>query len=752
VELHAESIIAGEIRLAISGMTCAACVARVEKALRGAPGVLSARVSLATERAVVAVGAHDAAWLRDEAGTLVAAVGRTGYEARVLGGANDEEAADAASHAAERREGRQVAAGLVLVVPLVVPMLSGVHALMLPGVAALVIATVVQVWFGARFYRSAWKAVRSGSATMDVLVVLGTSAAYLLSVGEFWWGAPGAPLYFEASAVVIVLVRLGKWLEARARFSAADALRRLRALVPLTARLLTATGPVAVPVAAIAAGDVVQVLPAERIPVDGTVLEGATEIDQSLVTGESLPLGVAPGATVLGGTLNGSGVISVTTTAAAADGTLARIARLVAEAQSSKAPVERLVDRVSAVFVPVVLLVAAATWIGWVVAGAGPEPALLNAVAVLVIACPCALGLATPAALVAGIGAAARAGILIRDAEVLERAASIRTVLFDKTGTLTRGEPRLVQVEKFAAGGGLEPLALAAALQRGSEHPLARGVAAAAAAARLEVPAAEALHAAAGRGICGRIAGTGFVLGSARYLEESGVEIASASEWLNRSMQSGRAVALLAAVGLEPRLLAGLAFADEARPESAAAVRRIVAEGIDCVLATGDTPASAAALASSVGITRVYAGLLPEDKLKLLRELAATGAVAMVGDGVNDAPALAAADLGIAMSSGTDVARAAAGISLARNDPRAVADAIDIARRTRRTIRGNLLFAIVYNAAGLPLAAAGLLSPVVAGLAMAASSVSVVANALRLARWRPGTSSQRAGAAAGTSS
>jgi len=725
-------------------MTCASCVARVERALKAVPGVVSANVNLATERATVAAVVIDGNHAVGIDAALIAAVERIGYEAQLVREGADEHALDEQARALERHERLRVVAALLLAAPLVMPMLAmlGGRHLMLPGAVQFALATPVQFWLGARFYRAGWKALASGGANMDVLVALGTSAAYALSVWELAVHGPdGVPLYFEASAVVIALVLLGRWLETRARRTAADAVRRLRSLVPPCAHLVRSGQQIDVPVTAVGEGEVVAVLPGERVPVDGIVLDGRTELDESLVTGESLPVAAGPGSRVIGGSLNGSGLIRLTTSAAAAGGTLARITRLVEHAQGSKAPVQRLVDRVAAIFVPVVLLIAVGTGAGWWLAGAGLERALLTSVAVLVVACPCALGLATPAALVAGIGAAARAGILIRDAEVLEHAARIRLVLFDKTGTLTLGRTRLVALEDFdPPGRSAQPgsLAIAAALQYGSEHPLARAVLAAATEAAISVPPAEELQAAPGRGIRGRIGAQDHALGSPRYLRELGVPLGPAEAWAADAARAGRPVALLAVLGAAPRVVAGLAFADEPRPSAAAAVAQLRTAGITSVLVTGDHAASARVLAQAVGIERVYAGVLPEEKLRLVRDLSATeGAVAMVGDGINDAPALAAADLGIAMASGTDVAIAAAGISLARSDPLAVADSIEVARRTRRKIRTNLMFASIYNLAGIPLAAAGLLSPVLAGLAMALSSVSVVTNALLLARWRP---------------
>ncbi len=736
------TIIAAEHRIEVGGMTCAACVARVERALKAVPGVLSASVNFATERAVAAIAEGRYPDAATSTAALVAAIERIGYEARPVSDAEPPAASEERLRAADRRDRSRVLAGAALSVPLVAPMLAGPFGLhlMLPGLVQLAFATPVQFWLGARFYRAGWRALLDGAGNMDLLVAVGTTAAYGLSLWELAAGARAghAPhLYFEASAVVITLVLLGKWLETRARRSTADAVRRLHALAPERARVLVDGVEAEVPIAAVGRGDLVIVRPGERVAVDGVVREGSTEIDESLVTGEGLPVAVAPGSSVLGGTLNGTGRILVETSAAAADGALARIARLVEHAQSTKAPIQRLVDRVAAWFVPAVVVVAIATGLGWWIAGAGPATCLLRAVAVLVIACPCALGLATPAALVAGTGAAARAGILIRDAEALEHAARVRVVAFDKTGTLTEGRPRLVASQVFATAA-RDPLAIAAALQRGSEHPLARAVIDAAAKSALDVPAASDVVAAPGLGISGSVDGRRCLLGTARFLERSGVDPAPAASWLAAESAAGRAIAVLADVGAAPVVLAAFSFADTARPTAREAVAALAAIGIDSVLVTGDHEAGARALGAEVGIDRIHANVLPEDKLRLIGELRARhGAVAMVGDGINDAPALAAADLGIAMGSGADVAIAAAGVSLVRADPRAVVDALDIARRTQRKIRENLFFALVYNLAGVPLAALGFLSPVVAGAAMAFSSVSVVTNALLLGRWRP---------------
>jgi Cu+-exporting ATPase len=737
------------LRLRIDGMTCAACVNRVEKALARVPGVEDARVNLAAERAEVVA---DPA--RVTVAVLAAAVERIGYGASPVEdvptpGANDERVV------LERREFRVVLAAVVVTVPLVVPMLLhpfGVH-VALPPLVQLALASVVQFALGARFYRGAWHALRSRTGTMDVLVAVGTTAAYGLSLWELTGPRrDGAPvLYFEAAAVVITLVLLGKWLEARARRRTADAVRELLALRPERARVLRDGVEIDVALAALRLGDRVVVRPGERVPADGTIESGATELDESLVTGESLPVVREPGGAVVGGALNGTGRIVVVATAVGADSTLVRIARLVESAQSSKAPVQRLVDRVAAVFVPVVGAIALATFLGWWFGTGDLVRAIVPAVAVLVIACPCALGLATPAALVAGLGAAARGGVLIRDAETLERATRVRVVAFDKTGTLTEGRPALVASVAFdAPARGPDPapdgtthagtgwnvaaaLRVAAALQSGSEHPLARAVLAAAPAAT----AADDVRAVPGRGVAGRIDGVAWALGSARHAADLGADPAIADAWCATDAGAGRTVAFL--VDVDAKVVrAAFAFADSPRTTARDAIERLRAAGLRTVMVTGDRAAAARRVADALGIDRIVADVLPEDKVLAIGRLRDEfGPVAMVGDGLNDAPALAAADLGIAMGSGTDVAMHAAGVTLVRSDPLAVADALEIARRTHAKIRQNLFWAFAYNVAGLPLAAAGVLDPMIAGAAMALSSVSVVTNALALRRWRP---------------
>ena len=715
-----------ENTLAIEGMTCASCVTRVEKALQRVPGVVSAEVNLATETARVA-GSSDAA-------ALVAAVQRAGYEAHLR-----RESEVSGSAAAPLWP---VLLAALLSLPLALPMfgaLFGRH-WMLPGAWQFVLATPVQFWLGARFYVAGWKALRARSGNMDLLVALGTSAAYGLSLFELWRSrGEGMPhLYFEASAVVITLVLLGKWLEARAKRQTTEAIRALQALRPDTARVRGADGREAErPIAQVAVGDLVVIRPGERVPVDGVVVEGASEVDESLVTGESLPVSRHTGERVIGGAVNGEGLLVVRTSAIGAETTLARIVRLVESAQAKKAPIQRLVDRVSAVFVPVVIGIAIVTLLAWGWIAGQWAPGLLNAVAVLVIACPCALGLATPTAIMAGTGVAAQRGILIKDAEALETAHGVTLVAFDKTGTLTEGKPRLIEAR--AAGGDRTALiADAAALQAGSEHPLARAVMQAAVDEGIVPHAASEVRAEAGRGMRATVAGRALQLGSSRWMNELGVDLAPLSDAAAQHQAAGRTVSWLAE---GPKLRGLLVFGDTVKPDAREAVERLHALGIKTLLVSGDNRGSANAVAALLGIGEVRAEVLPQDKAALIaeRKKANGGAiVAMVGDGLNDAPALAAADVGIAMASdtgGTDVAMHAAGITLMRGKVSLVADAIELSRRTTAKIRQNLFWAFAYNVVGIPLAALGLLSPVIAGAAMALSSVSVVANALMLRRW-----------------
>jgi len=723
------------VDIGIGGMTCASCVARVERALMKVPGVQDASVNLAAESARVSWVPRDGGDGGDAA--LRRAVRDAGYEPRAP------QAGEAAPPSGWSGFG-PVAVALLLSAPLVLPMLgdlAGAH-WMLPAWAQFALATPVQFVLGARFYRAGWHALKARTGNMDLLVALGTTAGWALSV--WLWLARGSQhVYFEASAVVVALVLLGKWLESRAKRQATAAIRALHALRPETAHLLLRAGGQAdLPLAEVMAGDRVVVLPGERIPADGVVEEGETQADESLLTGEPLPVPKGPGARVTGGSINGEGRVVVRVAAVGAASVLARIVRLVEDAQAAKAPIQRLVDRVAAVFVPVVLGVALLTLAGWVLAGAGAEVALVHAVAVLVIACPCALGLATPAAIMAGTGVAARHGILVKDAQALELAHRVDTVAFDKTGTLTVGQPRLVA---FAVAPGVdEPAALSAAagLQSGSEHPLARAVVSAAHERGLAVPAPQGVRAVPGRGTEGTVAGARWRIGSLRWMDEQGVDMAPLAEDRQRLQAQGATLSALSEeVQGQHVLRALMAFADEPKPGAREALAALRGRGIRVLMVSGDNRAAAEAMAARLGLPResVMADVLPADKAARVAELRQGGhVVAMVGDGVNDAPALAAADVGIAMGTGTDVAMHAAGITLMRGDLSLVAAALDVSHRTVIKIRQNLFWAFAYNVAGIPLAAFGYLSPVVAGAAMALSSVSVMGNALLLRRWRAG--------------
>ncbi len=727
--------------LGIAGMTCASCVARVERALKKVPGVQDAAVNLATETARVRYtpGASIEAMLRR-------AVREAGYEPR------EAAAAETATTASPWAGFAPVALGLALSLPLVAPMLAelaGRH-WMLPAWLQFLLATPVQFGLGARFYKGAWHALKARSGNMDLLVAIGTTAGWALSVWLWLRAEPGAMvhLYFEASAVVVTLVLLGKWLEARAKRQTTAAIRALHALRPEVAHLLGPDGEVDVPLAEVLVGDRLVVRPGERFPADGVLLEGHTQVDESMLTGEPLPVGKEAGARVTGGSINGEGRVLMQVQAVGRETVLAQIIRLVEDAQAAKAPIQRLVDRVAAVFVPAVLLVALLTLLAWLLGGAPAQEAVIHAVAVLVIACPCALGLATPTAIMAGTGVAARHGILIKDAQALELAHRVDTVAFDKTGTLTAGQPRLLAFEVAPGGDADALLAVAASLQSGSAHPLARAVVQAAQARGLAVRPPEALRAVPGRGNEGVVAARSWLVGSLRWLQELAVPLGALAAAAEALQQQGATVSALlerTADGLAVRAL--LAFGDEPKPGAAAALAALRARGIRTVMISGDNRHAAEAMARRLGLRpeagEVLAEVLPGDKAAQIARLRAGGhTVAMVGDGINDAPALAAADVGIAMGNGTDVAMHAAGITLMRGDPALVAAALDVSGRTVAKIRQNLFWAFIYNVAGIPLAALGYLNPVLAGAAMALSSVSVMGNALLLRRWRPDTPSR----------
>ncbi|MGE5514436.1 MAG: heavy metal translocating P-type ATPase [Bacteroidota bacterium] len=710
------------VELMISGMTCAACSTRLEKVLGKLPGVKRAEVNLATERASVTMLAGTAT-----VADLVLAVSKAGFGAQMVTGQGDQLAREEEVHARDlRRQSLRLTVSALLTLPLMAGMV--IPGLDLPAWVQLALATPVQFWIGARFYRGAWASLRGGAGNMDVLVALGTSAAYGLSAWQVVGGqGHHGTLYFEAAAVVITLVLLGKMLETRAKRSAAGAIRALMKLKPDVARVEQDGRVIELPAEAVPVGAIVLVRPGERLPVDGVVVDGVSQVDEALITGESLPVPKEAGGEVVAGAVNGDGLLRVRATRIGAESTINRIIRMVQGAQASKAPVQKLVDRISAVFVPVVVAIAALAFLGWGVIGGDWAQATVAAISVLVIACPCALGLATPTAIMVGTGTAARHGILIKDAEALELAHGADVVVFDKTGTLTEGHPAVV-----AQAGASDLLHLVASAQQGSEHPLARAVLTAAEGTTLSpVSAFKSLP---GRGLSAMVDNRMLLVGSSRLMMENNIDINALRGDAEAEETRGRTVMWAAEAG---RALGFIAVADPVKAGAVAAVAGLKALGIHTVMLTGDNARAAAFVAAQVGVDRVLAEVLPEDKAAEIAKLRAEGrVVAMVGDGINDAPALAAADIGIAMGTGTDVAMQAAGITLVKGDPALLPAALSVSRATYAKIRQNLFWAFVYNVVALPAAALGMLNPVIAGAAMAFSSVSVVSNSLLLKRWR----------------
>jgi Cu+-exporting ATPase len=720
---------AADIELALEGMTCAACAARIEKALNRVPGS-SASVNFATETARVRAA-------RSSVDALIAAVERAGYHARVKRDVEAERKAEAERRAAGYRALRaDVALAAVLTLPLLAPMLLMLfpgamgpvaHEELVPRMWQLLLATPVQFWSGRRFYVGAWHAVRGGGANMDVLVVLGTTAAYAFSAAVTLLGLH-QHVYYEAGAAVITLVLLGKLLESRARAGTSAALERLIRLQPKVAHVERDGRTVDVPLEQVVIGDRFMIRAGDAVPVDGVVERGASSVDESMLTGESRPVAKREGSRVFAGTVNTDGVLHARAAAVGAATLLAGIVRLVAQAQGSKAPIQRLADRVSGVFVPIVIGIAAITFLGTWLVTADAVRALVHAVAVLVIACPCALGLATPTAIIVGTGRGAALGVLIRNAAALERAAALTTVVLDKTGTITEGRPA---VSGVIGADATRILAIAAALEHASTHPIAQAIRGYADATHTPVLAIEQFESVPGKGARARLdGGTEVLIGSPLLIAESGIAAAAPPD-----SERGHTLVGVAEAG---RLLGWIALADRVRATSADAIRRLHDAGLRVVMVTGDHPGAAREVAALTGIDDYRAGVLPAGKVELVQALKDRGeVVGMVGDGVNDAPALAAADVSFAIGTGADIAIDAADVTLMRPDLHALADAIALARATVRKIRQNLFFAFAYNVLGIPLAAFGALSPVIAGAAMAASSVSVVGNALLLRRFDP---------------
>lgn len=726
------------IEVDIEGMTCASCVFRIEKSLNKLEGVKEASVNLATETGKIMGSVTE--------NEVLNAIKRAGYKASLKQARNESKKNDDKENAL-RKEKNRLFLAILLTLPLVIPMFSYPFDidLMLPGLVQLILALPVQFWLGARFYKAGWAALKARSGNMDLLVAIGTTAAFGLSLYLLWknteHGSHGMEhLYFESSSVIITLVLLGKYLESKAKQQTSAAIKALQSLRPETALVLRDGVETELSIDLLKLKDLVIVRPGSRIPVDGLIVKGETQVDESLITGESLPVSKAPGDKVTGGSVNSDGVLTVETTAIGAETVLSRIIRLVESAQAKKAPIQRLVDRVSAFFIPAVLLIAAITFLSWGFATGDWEHALLNSIAVLVIACPCALGLATPTSIMVGTGLAAKAGILIKDAEALEVTHSVNAVAFDKTGTLTEGRPRLL--DRVTNGVSEEDLLkIASSLQSQSEHPLAKAVVEFAEKKGLKGAPSTNSRALPGRGLEGEISGRRYFIGTKRLLDENGISVSPFENLAVEKVSQGATVSFV--VDADKKLAIGiLTFNDSLKATAKETIQRLLSAGIKPVMITGDNSGSANRMARELGITDVKAEVLPHEKSEVIGSLRENGyVVAMVGDGINDAPALAAAHVGFAMSSGTDVAMHSAGITLMNGNPLLISDAIEISKRTYSKIRQNLFWAFFYNVIGIPLAAFGLLNPMLAGAAMAFSSVSVVMNALILRRWKPQISS-----------
>ena len=719
-----------QVQLNIGGMSCASCVGRIEKALTKVSGVEQASVNLATETATV----NGLSLVPQQ---LIAAVKKAGYQASLPEEHRQVEEADTAFY---QQEWWPVVASIVLTLPLVLPMFGMLFGMdwMLPSFWQWLLATPVQFYFGARFYKAGWAAVKAGSGTMDLLVAIGTSAAYGLSL-YLWWsfnaqhGQHGAPhLYFESSSAVLSLVILGKYLEHKAKKRTTDALRSLENLKPAVATFFQNGQWLEVKAETVQKGDLVLVKPGERIPVDAIVEQGQSHVDEALISGESVPVSKTLADKVTGGSVNLDGVLQIRATAVGAESTLSRIIQLVEQAQGAKAPVQALVDKISAIFVPAVLLIALVTLVGWGFMTDDWVAGILNAVAVLVIACPCALGLATPAAIMAGTGSAARSGILIKNATALEQAQAVTLVVFDKTGTLTQGKPLVQQFSSFIDEPNL--LKWAVSLQQHSEHPLAKALVSYATQHQVMAVDTAQFQVVAGKGVMGKVQGHDLVLGSSHWMQQLGLELPQ-----DRIQTAGASVSWLAEQQGDKgySLLALFCFTDELKPDALQAVRLLKQQGIAVAMLTGDTKASATFIAQQLQLTDWKAEVLPAEKAAAIQLWQRQGyKVAMVGDGINDAPALAQADLGIAMASGTEVAVSASAMTLMRSQPLLVSAALQIARLSYRKIQQNLFWAFIFNIVGIPLAALGYLNPLIAGAAMASSSLVVISNALLLQRWK----------------
>jgi len=738
----------------ISGMTCASCVSRVEQALSGVPGVISVNVNLASEKATVEyIEGTELADLRR-------AVKEAGYEP----GAEAETLEDVTT--ASQREIKNIRNRFIVAAVLAAAIMTLMWTPAFAGKPYLLwaLATPVQFWAGWRFYRGAWGALRHGTADMNTLIAVGTSAAYFYSVvavispGLFAAGGE-VHLYFDTSAMIVTLILLGRFLEARAKGQTSAAIKNLIGLQPKTALIIRDSKEIEIPIEDVQLGDLIFVRPGERVPVDGIIREGYSSVDESMITGESLPVEKTVGDEVIGATINKTGSFRFEATKVGKDTTLARIIRLVEEAQGSKAPVQRLADVIAGYFVPIVIGIAVITFIIWYFIGPTPSLtyALLNFVAVLIIACPCALGLATPTAIMVGTGRGAEHGILIKSAGALERSHQIDTVLLDKTGTLTRGEPEVTDILAIPTSSREEVLRLAASAEHGSEHPLGEAIVKAASEKKLKLLPASDFNAIPGKGVQASVAGKKLLLGNLKFIEDKGLSMNGLGIEAERLREKGKTVMFL---GADSRVMGVIALADTLKPDARKALKEIHRMGIETVMITGDNRRTAEAIAHEAGIDRVLAEVLPENKSREVKKLQKKGrVVAMVGDGINDAPALAQADVGIAIGTGTDVAMETGDITLISGDLTGIPTAISLSKSTMRTIKQNLFWAFAYNTALIPIAAGvlylafgtsgvppglnfilgeyGFLNPILAAAAMAASSITVVFNSLRLKRFKP---------------